>query len=360
MTVSLDRQISKFQAKVQQELTLKDDEIERLKHDIVQTNAEIAQIEDQINIEKDKYNHQEAKVVGKERKQKASIETIKTRLNTSHSERIYQITQQQSEVINEIHQEFETKLAQIEQYSDALTQQRTKGITDEIKKTKEMIDKVKQKISDQEKRGHSDTEDEIMENQEIEINRVKALENALKDKNKERYESLMSAKQQLSQCVTTLEESEKEHRINLDNLLQKLRQLDEKYKDRLKRMKDAHEREIEPLKRRKSEVEKRISAAMRQMDSMDAQHRRQIESVVTQGEQLKLEYQNAITKGAQLQQEDDKIRTQTQKLQQLTQTLEQRDKQLAEVRQQNESMKREVMRLKHEAKVAKRRAHLNI
>ena len=360
MTVTMDRQMSKFQARVQQELILKDDEIERLKSDITQTNAEIVQIEDQINIEKQRNDQANAKKTGNIRKQKASIETIKARLNAAHAEKLQRITEEQSNLIDEIHHEFETKLAQIEQYSDTVIAQKTKPVTDEIKKTKEQIEKLKQKITDQEKKGHSDTEDEIMENQEIEISRVQRLENALKDKNKERFDSLIAAKAQLSQCVSTLEESEKEHRVNIDNLLQRLRQLDDKYDDRIKRMKDVHEREIEPLKRRKAEVEKRLQTTMRAMDSADAQHRRTLGGILSQGDALKLEYQSVCSRSVQQQAEDDKARATNSKFESLQKQLAEKEQILAEQRSANESMKREVMRLRHEARVAKRRERLNI
>ena len=92
MTMSMERQMSKFQARMQQELVLKDDEIERLKSDIVQTNAEIVQIEDQINIEKQRNDQVNAKKTGSIKKQKASFETIKARLNAAHAEKLQRIT----------------------------------------------------------------------------------------------------------------------------------------------------------------------------------------------------------------------------------------------------------------------------
>lgn len=360
MTTAMERQITKFQNKIQQEIILKEDEVERLKDDLSITNTEILSIQDQLSkLLADMAKKQTTKE-GKEKRQKASVETIKARLQHQHVETLQSISAHQADSINNIHFEFEEKLSHIEIMSEELVASKTKSIDAEIKKTTDMIEKTRQLIQQQERAGHEDTEDEIEQNQEIETQRVERLEKALQDKNKERLDSLLDAKQQLSTCVRHLEEAEKVHNSDMEKLRLRISQTDDKYNDRIRRLKDTHSREMESLRRKKDEAEQRAAASLKQLQSAERQHNRNMGAVTAQQEQLKIEYQEVCSRQIQREDEEDAVRNTAIQYEKLLAQLQEAEAALFQRRADNEGMKREIARLNHDIKAAKRREKLFI
>ena len=200
-----------------------------------------------------------------------------------------------------------------------------------------------------EKAALDDAGPDVEELQAIEYERLSRLETAVKQKNDERYASLMAAKSRLSDCVTTLEEMERNQILKINSLQNKLKALDNSYQMRQKRCIDQNTHQIETLKRKLEEAKRKEDMMKDSIDKVESAQKKQIYSTVRKGEELRLTMQavNSAPRTENID-SDDISYAEYEKLKKL---LEAKENELINARTENESMKRELGRLKHEAKM---------
>lgn len=359
-TPGVDRQLKKFQNRVQQELILKDDEIERLEKDLAITNAEVLEAEDQLNKLRLQHLRRDAGKTGKQRRHRASLETLKANMISQHSENVQKLTREQASAISQIHSNFENEISKIEEYAEGIINKKCKQINSDISKTEEIYENIRKCLALSSGKENEELEEEMRQTYAFEANRVKRLENLLKERSKERLDSLLQVKSQLAECVGHLETLEKEHIIKMEGLRQSIKTIDLKYDDRLKRIREKHIRELEPLMRKHKELNQKVAYAMKNLEQTDHQHKQALTVINREADQLKVEYRNICSRENQIVELDDHVVTTNNNLNNLRMQLKEKEMLLHEYRVRNEILKREAARLKHEARVGKRRAQLNI
>ena len=349
MSNVLDRRIEHFQHKVQQNITLADDEIQRLAQDLQALQGEISEVKDQLGRVNVQLNQSEQAAKGKYQRELAKSRLKVSQVKIQNENRIKEIIEKHRVDMEALQNDYQNSLAQLSVWATKREQQRTAQLDIAMKQIEDQTNDMKNTISTVERTAVDAAGAEVEELQKIEYSRMSRLERSVKAKNEERLAALLSAKARLSDCVATLEEMERNHSLTMSSYQGKLNALDSNYQQRVKRMQELSAREIENLKRKLQETKRRDESMRDQIDQIQHNQKRQMFSAVREGEELRIQMQSVGAEAAQANEDEEKA-AQQMMYDKLKKKLADRENQLIKARTENESMKRELSRLQHEAR----------
>jgi len=186
------------------------------------------------------------------------------------------------------------------------------------------------------------------------------LESALRDKNQDRLASLTILRQQLSDCVSTLEDLEQSHSVKIDKLRSQLQMIDDKYDQKVSTETDKHERQIKVVKKKIGDVAKQVERIEGEVAKFRNEHSAQMLEMTRARDQVRMELQMVAAKDPPSRAEiTTSLQTQTQ-FEDLKSELVKKERALDAEREQNAALKREIARLRTNARIAQRRAALNL
>lgn len=360
MTSGLDRRIEQFQVKVQQKINLADDEIARQSDYLNNLQAEISEYEDKMNRFTMKSDQLSEEKNGRKRRQKAQYEAKVAKLKAEHHASMQEIQSIQSKEVNTMNEDFENTLAEIEKSSSARVNARVQPVESDIEKVTSIIAKLKENMHNTERLMDPHAEEDIKETQKLEITRIQKLEKLLNKRSSERLTSLVKAKEQLADCVSTLEELEQQHTITMDNLRSKLQNMDAKYDEKLAKDTAQHQRNMDAIRRKIRETQKKTAALQKAMKKAEQRHKEQIMSASKESEQLKLDFKMITSRKETQRKEDNEAQVILSQLDKLRKEKDTYEATLSNARGENEALKREIGRLSYEIRLAKRREALKL
>ena len=358
MSNVLDRRIEHFQHKVQQNITLADDEIQRLSQDLQTLQGEIVEVKDQISKVNTQLNQAEQASKGKIQRKIAKGQLKVANVKIKNENIIKEIVEKHRIDMNALQNDYQNSLAQLEVWAAKRETQRTAALDAALKQITEQTNQTRSTMTTIERTAVDDAGAEMEDLQTIENNRLTRLERLVKAKNNERLNSLLAAKARLSDCVTTLEEMERNHSLTMSSYQGKLSSLDANYEQVVKRMQETCSREVETLKRKLLEIQRKDESMRDMIDKIQHNQKRQMFSAVREGEDLRLQMQTVCSEPVYIASEDEEHRQQSIMYEKLKKKLADRENQLIKARTENESMKREICRLQHENK--RKTVHRNL
>lgn len=350
MTSVFDRRIEHFQHKVQVNINLADDEIGRLSNDLTEIQGEINQTKDQLNRVNIILSQSEQAKLGKTSRDIAKKKAKIAKIKTQHENEILELVEKHRKEMETLQHDYQESLSRLEVWAQKREAQRTGNIDLAIKQAQEMSQQLLSTVGRAEKAAIEDASPDVEELNEIEYARLTRLETAVRQKNDERYAALMAAKSRLSDCVTTLEEMERNQILKINSLQNKLKALDASYQMRQKRCVDQNTHAIDTLKRKLEEAKKKEEMMRESIDKVEHIQKRQIYSTVREGEELRLTMQ-AVNSEPRREASKDGDENSFAEYEKLKKILEAKENELINARTENESMKRELGRLKHESKM---------
>jgi chromosome segregation ATPase len=167
-------------------------------------------------------------------------------------------------------------------------------------------------------------------------------------------------KQQLTDCVSTLEQLDHAHSIKIDQFKSKLELVEEKYRKKLTADTEKHRREVRSTRRKIGDVERRVDGVEKEVKKLQQEHLGQMLEVSQSRDEIKMELKAVSAKVAPSRKEISMALQLQEKLDQLKDDLQEKERILQEERNNNQGLKRETSRLRDEARIAQRRAALNL
>ncbi|OHT10947.1 hypothetical protein TRFO_19650 [Tritrichomonas foetus] len=360
MNQTLDRRIEQFQNKVQQKINLADDQIQRDNEYLNSLQVEIVEATDKLRNLDNQVEQRQQVVIGKHQRKKVSQGMQIAKLKSSHALTIKELEATLAEEIETLHQDFQNTLVEIQKSIPKRISEKIAPVEIEIKKVQDLISKKLESNSKIEQAVDADSEADIEQTHDMEFNRIKKLETRLQEKNQERLNSLLQARQQLFECVHTLEEMEQTHNVTMDNFKDQLIQMDEKYESQVKRETENHKKQTVQVKQKIKEMEQIIKALTKSLHRTEKRQKEALSSLSIQTESLQQELLTIKKQEAIQREGENDIKEVFTKLTSLKKQLSDRENILLKMRADNEMMKREIARVTHEAKIAKRREALKI
>ena len=357
---SLDRRIEQFQNRVQQKINLADDQIQRNNDYLNSLHVEIVEAQDKIRKLENQVQQKQQVVIGKNQRKKVHQGMQIARLKSNHALTIKELEAALANETEQLHQDFQNTLLEIQKSTPKRIADKIAPIEVEIKKVNDLIAKKQEANSRVEQAIDAESEADIEQTHEMEFNRIKKLETRLQEKNQERLNSLLQAKQQLFECVNTLEEMEQQHNVTMDNLKDQLVAMDEKYEAQVKRDTDNHKKQTTQVRQKIREAEQMVRSLSKSLHRTEKRQKEAISNLNSQTETLQHELITIKKQEAILREGQNEIQEVTTQLSSLRRQLSERETILAKMRADNEMMKREIARVTHEAKIAKRREALRI
>ena len=116
---SLDREVKKIQFRIQQEISLTDDEIQRMSEQLTEYKSEIVRKEKQFDQLQRKISEINEKNIGLQKRNAVSNSMQITLLKHNHQITLQNLREQQEQEINQLQDDFESKLILFENSSNA-------------------------------------------------------------------------------------------------------------------------------------------------------------------------------------------------------------------------------------------------
>ncbi|OHT06055.1 hypothetical protein TRFO_05705 [Tritrichomonas foetus] len=354
----MERRLEQLQSQFQQHVNLNDDEIARLADYLNQVKAEIVEVKDSIN----RFNIQSTQathdVIGQQRCEKAQRGTRIAKLNSEHQSYIQALQQHHSNIIQQIHDDFEHSLSEVEQYAENQIIDKINAIENNIKKTKYQIEKIKVSFEESKTEPAEDV-DNITRIQNCELVSIKNLENALKEKNKDRLANLVKAKKHLASCVQTLEELEQDHTIKMEKLKTQLEIVDSKYDQKLQSDMEQQKRKLDQLRKKVKAAEKGAEDLQKKINEDTAKQQEKLTEMTMNSDQYRFDI-NSISMKSITRKENKDLQNAILNLEEMRAQLAQKENVLYQERNTNGALKKEINRLRDEALIAQRRSALNL
>jgi hypothetical protein len=360
MTRTLGRRLDQFQSKVQQRIVLADDEIGRCQEYLDALGAEIAEYEDRQRKLQIQSEQRLQERFGQKQKRQLTKRMQAAAMASAHNATLAELAERHRDEYDSLHQDFELQLSDLQKYLQQRIDQKVGPIDEKIGKASASIAKLREQITEAAK--HADTAEDldIQKAQQMECERTRVLEQTLQDSNKERLNELLQARQDLGECVRTLEELEEKHETEMGSMKQRLETQTMMYEEKFRVAAENHNKRTDALRRRVQEAETKARHSHMALKRLEKHFSRELSQVVTENEQLKRDMANVTTSEINKRRSENEIQEADAELQKVIRDLQNRDELLAKAREDSQRMKREVARINHEAAIAKRRAALNL
>ena len=255
---ALDREVKKIQFRIQQEISLTDDEIQRMSEQLTEYKSEIVRKEKQFDQLQRTISEMNEKRLGIKNRNNVSNSIQIALMKHNHQIVLQNLREQQELEINQLQDNFESRLEQFEHASNARIEDAFIRVDKEIEDLRSKINLYSATLS----RNNSRKKDPLKQETDnhcntINNNLIIELRNIVQYKNQERAEILRDSKEKLTQCMAQIEDMEKEHEREVEDRRKSIEFIDKSYKREVNKMAQAQQHKLSMLKGHLLEAEKR-------------------------------------------------------------------------------------------------------
>lgn len=356
----LDRRLNHVQFTIQEEINIRDDRIRRFAEYYQVLQSQISDEEDirnRLNYKSEQVQHlKKGKIILKN----TSKQTMMSKLVADYEATKKELENSHHLLISQLKEDFENTYEQIDKEFEKKENEKVKPIEDEIKRTVDLINKMKLQATQVDNSGESGDEQEVERTHEFEKMKIQTMEAKLKEQSQIRLSTLLDYKKQMQECVHTLEEMENKHISKMDQLKDRLDSIDATYKEQIKRNQEKQKRETTEMKRSIKDAQDKVKSVSKSLNHTQKRQKDDILKVTQESEYLRVELMTIKKKESQKRETNNDIQNYQTKLSELNLKLKERESILLKVRADNETLKKEIARVSQEKQIAKRRAALNI
>jgi hypothetical protein len=349
---SLDRQMKVFQFKIQQEIAVKDEEIERTYRDLTEYKARILEMKGKLQSLTSETEKQKHQLQGRQQYDTASFEATLARHKILHSEQVKAIQAEQADEIDTLQRDIASTLARVAEQSQMRASEMLKSVDDEMEMTRTQIRTYQQSIS---KQRESDDPQNVSDSLTVELedHRISQLENIIRARNSERLESLLDSKQKLTECLQILEDMDRSHAIEVAEARKSLEQIDARYVEALDLL-QAKEAKIRTEQTYRLQTAKSSLAKMNKaLRHLQSGHQQRLKEASSQFGMI----QRQFASSAPVSGTDDLNREQMAKIEQkkarvnaANHMVARKEQQLRDARETNDRLRRQIGQMKHDLK----------
>jgi hypothetical protein len=344
----LDRQTQAFQFRIQENLMLHDDEIERLANHLNNTKSKILEAKVRvIELGREIRDVLEFKS-GDERRREATVNAAIAKFRAVHHQHLQQLQAEQTDEIEAEQRTFESQMNDISSYSRNKLQDTAAAVDQEIFKLRAEVQAYRdsaEKIQEQEETVTVDMAENL---QNIDHGVIDELQNIVNQRNQERFQNLQQSREKLSRCVETLDQMVRSHTIAVEDRRRTLREIEQKYEASLAKIDERHKPRMARLTDALRDVQARTRILARAAHHLEHSNQKQLKETLTDLDSMKR--RTLMTTDQPLTNAEDltKVEAQKKHLMKIKRGIMMRDDALKRVRQENESLKKDVWRIRHE------------
>jgi hypothetical protein len=352
-----NRQAESIQFRVQQHLSLYDDEIERLstvlnrvKTRILESRQQIREIDAQI-IETREYKSGAAK-----RKQ-VGISTSLAKVKARQHQELQQLQTVQTAEIEMEQAEFEAGMERLTDSANAKLAESTEELDNEISKLRGQLATYRasaDKIQQHEEAVLSDMEEHV---ETVNSGVIDELHQIVQQRNAERYQNLHQSREKLTLCIDTLDHMTRSHSLAVNERRVAIKEIEKKYESDLAAAEEHHRAKITRLRSTLVEVSARTKTLLRAAHHLERTNQKQLNETMRDLELMRSRTL-ARTDNPLLRAEDTAgVEAARKALNGLARQRAVKEEGLSQARGANDGLKREIWRVRHDLRfVGGRRA----
>jgi uncharacterized protein YoxC len=349
-TPAVQRELDHARYRIQQRITLNDDELDRLAHQLQTFKSAISSANEQV-----KHLDTQLTVTRALRsRETASRDAILSRIESDHFRRVQALQQEQASEIEAFQREFQESIAALSATAQNVLFDQVNEVTAKIQKTAMEIERVSRATltaADQ----HDDEADAIgLMSENLQAGVIARLQERIIMLNADRANDLATAKAELSRYAEVLEEMEQQFTNQSARLCHRIEIADQRYTSELARLKEAQRQKLHILRSKRREAKMKLSASIHWFHTIDRRH---AESMTASAREIKLIRLN-LTPDPRIAPVDAAERADTDRvaadLAAAIAKRKQKSPRLHELRDENEKFKREIAKLQFELRYRKR------
>jgi chromosome segregation ATPase len=360
MTKSLGRRHDQFRAKVQQKIVLADDEIARCQEYLGSLEAELAEYQDKQRRLQLRAGQREQEKLGRKKQRQVTKQMQAAAMTSAHNSAIAELADHHKQECDALHHDFELQLGELHNYERQQIAQKVGPVEDKIKGVSASIARIREQIAEVANQAGDEQKAEIQATQQMEAQRIQVLEQSLREKNKGRLDDLLQAREDLGECIRTLEEMEDKHEGEVLSLIRRLETQTATYDQKVRAATEQNAKETDALKRRLREADAKARQARKALRALEKHFNRELGKVAAENEQLKADLANLTSSEVVRRKGDTEVLQIDARLEQAKAELQNKEDALLQLRAESQRIRREIARITHEAAIAKRRAALNL
>ena len=347
MNKALDRTVEFCQYRLQQAISLCDDEIERLSRRLNFYKSEILDMKQKIEGAEKEIAEGQGKREAQARKVETGIQIRLARIRTEQHQRIQDLQKRNAEEVERLQQSFEETLAGLRQAEEQKLAEKTSAIEGEMKKVLSNSTRHQEEIEEilSTKAKMEEERDEDVEESCDAI--IADLQHLLTIRNEERVANLAQSKSKLAQCVDAIEAMERHHTIRVQELQAQLDSIDKAHEENVDVIKRQQQTKMQRLKAQLAEREKSLEALTKASRRLEKENQAQLRQTLNELDRMKFKPSVQDTMEVTEAQKSNLAKLQSE-IASLQKELKASEDELDEKRRENEGLKREIGRLKHE------------
>jgi hypothetical protein len=338
----LDRCAQAFQFRIQQRVSLHDQEIERLatyltglKSQILESNHRLQDLDGELRSAAERKR-------GLDKQREAAASAARSRLKSAHHEVLQELLGTQSAELDQAQQLFEAELdASLSHFSEKLASAWA-VVAAQIERLRSQIEGYRTAASTVQPRERPAEEPE-------DDGAIRELQATIRMKNAERFQNLRESKDRLSAVLETLDGMVKSHALAVADRRRALRDLDQDYESALAKVEERQAPRLLSLRQRLDDVRQRAATLARGAHHLGHTNQKQLQSTLKDLDTMK---RKSSTDQGTLEKEEDRIRIEglEKELAGLKKRLALKEQKLVEARQKNQELKGDIWRMRHELK----------
>ena len=355
VSFALDREVKKIQFRIQQEISLTDDEIQRMSEQLTEYKSEIVRKEKTLDKLQRDINEKMAAKDGRTKRNTVNQKMQFAQIQSDYHLYLQNLKKQQEEEISKLQDDFEEKLILFQNSTNDSIERKYQQVDKEMEELRSQISihstivskrtRVKDPIQ-AETRAHCET---------LNNNLILELRQIIQNKNQERAENLRQSKEKLMQCVETIEDIDKEHDREVQDRRKALEHLDRMYDKELRKLAQAQEHKLLMLKGHLLEAEKRTQILRRAAHKLEQSNEQQLHETMKEIDMMHIQ-DTSKSDYQQMLKEQEKGNMLNQKKAELAQKLREREQVLEKTRAENSQVKKDIAQVRHIIKFTTHRA----
>lgn len=342
----MNRQIDSIRFRIQRELTIMDDEIERFRNLSNSYTSKINELKDKINIIDQQCGLIDQELKGKKLRIESAFGTLSSRQNSIRTLEIAELQKIHDQNIRFMQDAFQQRMTEINQKYYMQTNAKIASIQKRINKLTEFnksLTKRLTSLSKEELRVNTVNEGDV-----IFEARKQELQKTLIQLGNERHENLRQNKMKLSKCIDELEHNENQFRFLQKEKLTTITSMDYRYQLELKNVEHHHRSKMEILQKKLRNIESFLRSKESVIESVKIQGSFYVTQAMNDFNNLK-NNPKVIDNDDEPSFEDQTVNLLSQ-LEKKRKILSEREVVLQNSRQNNMNLKRQLAELKHQAK----------
>jgi chromosome segregation ATPase len=348
----LDRQAQAIQFRVQQHLSLRDEEVERLsnvlngvKTKILEARQQIREIDREI-IEAREYQGGDA------RRKAVGLGTSLAKVRARHHKEMQELQNMQTGEIEIEQAQFEAEMERLTDTTHAKLAEQMEALDVEIGKHRKQVEAYQAsatKIEQHEEAVVVDMEEHV---ETVNSAVIEELQEIVQQRNAERYQNLQQSKEKLSQCIETLDQMMRVHALAVNDRRTAIKEIEQKYESELVNLEERHRATKERLTANLRDVQQRTSTLLKAAHHLERSNQKQLSETMKELELMKNRTMARTDQPLVKPQDHAKVEAQKKNLEKLTRRRIGKEENLNQVRGTNQDLKREIWRIRHDLRFA--------